>query len=219
MANWEAQWDGFDDDEPDTTTANAKREASAALVKVSVTDFFDGADLAELSNYADKWHDQAVNGVLEAAWHSGKALLSAQRKLNHGEWIPWVTNNFKGSRSTAADYMRIASNADTPADVVSLTTSEDGTPMERPSINAVLKAIAKRDTKKRGTPKSSTIFNRWLKKLDAVATAAPNIYVGHLTTSSANDVASDLRRWIDALEDLYDTISAIADAEADEEQA
>lgn len=214
MASWEASWEGFDDEQPNTATA--KRETSAALVKVSAAEFFDGADLAELSNYADKWHDQAVNGVLEAAWHSGKALIAAQAKLNHGEWIPWVTNNFKGSRSTAADYMRIATNADTPADVVNLTTSEDGTPMERPSINAVLKAIAKRDTKKPGNPKPSTIFNRWLKKLDTAADAAPTIHVGHLTPSSANDVASQMRRCIDALEDLYDTVSAIADADEEE---
>ncbi len=220
--SWGAQWEGFDE-KPDTTK---RSDTTKTLVKVSATETsaafdFTGADLGELATYANKWHDEIVGDALEAAWHAGQALNAAKAQMTkRGDFTPWLTVNFRGSRQTAYDYMRIAAAGGCPADVVKFTTNADGTTKTQPSINAALKAIAKRNKKDPAPPKSSTIFNRWCKRLDTVAgqarTEMPN-HLGHLTATAAEEVAVKMRGWIDVLEDLYSLVAEIAD-EPDKEQ-
>jgi Protein of unknown function (DUF3102) len=172
------------------------------------------ADLDELAAIANRWHGQAVGTYLESAWHAGSALIAAKAQLDHGQWLPWLESFFNGSRQTAADYMRIAGAGDSPADVVSsLHLSE--TP--QPSINAATKALSggtSKPTPQTGS-KDSTVVNRFLKRMDAVADAARTDVskrLGTMTQTEALITADKMRGAIDVLEHLYDLVSDIADA-------
>ena len=79
-----------------------------------------------------------------------------------------------------------------------------------PSINAVLKAIAKRKDPK--PPKSSTRFNRWLKKMDAVVGdgLAMSDNLGHLTATESGKVAAQMEGWIEMLKDAQSLVCGIA---------
>lgn len=69
--------------------------------------------LRELAATANRYHaeaQKAAGNALQAAWHAGSTLLSAKAELRHGQWLPWLDANFKGSYVLAQSYMRIASN-------------------------------------------------------------------------------------------------------------
>ena len=111
----------------------------------------DGIDVEELAIAANKFFDEAqsaASGALEAAWKSGQALIGIKATLKHGQWKPWITDNFHGSYDTAAKYMQLASNVEHATDLVGYT-----------SIREVLNAIRAEKTQGRGTsppaPKSN----------------------------------------------------------------
>jgi Protein of unknown function (DUF3102) len=73
----------------------------------------------ELSAWSDRKLDTAIDrGVSEAGSHlrnyefaatvTGLLLHERKRRLKHGDWSPWLEQNFNGHHSTAARYMRMA---------------------------------------------------------------------------------------------------------------
>jgi hypothetical protein len=66
---------------------------------------------------------------LQHAIRVGELLVSAKSVIPHGEWIPWIAENFPFTRQTAAIYMRIA--AAPPEQMEGAT-----------SISSALKALA-----------------------------------------------------------------------------
>jgi hypothetical protein len=180
------------------------------------------AGLGELASIANKYHDGAVGAYLENAWHAGHALLAAKAQLGHGGFLPWLQVNFHGSRQMANDYMRIAAAGDSPANVVtSLHLDETA----QPSINAATKVLAARTAasksagKKRDTvaKKQKTVRDSALKKVRAVADFVRKEAVkalGTMTRTDADEYASELKGYLEVLDEYYDKVNHIAKADA-----
>lgn len=108
-------------------------------------------DLATLAAEANKYHAQARNhcgGMLEAAWHAGKALNAAKERCKHGDWLPWLEVHFDGSVRNAENYMRIAK-----------TQSAANMASSPQSIDKVLKGLSK-PRKGKSKPLSGTAFSK-----------------------------------------------------------
>lgn len=67
------------------------------------------SSLAQRANEAHREANLAAQSALEYAREAGEHLAQAKAQLEHGQWLPWLEANFEGSRSTAANYMRLAS--------------------------------------------------------------------------------------------------------------
>ena len=52
----------------------------------------------------------AAGSAVEYAQQCGDKLIQAKSMLKHGEWLPWLEANFKGSHKTSTKYMKIAAN-------------------------------------------------------------------------------------------------------------
>jgi hypothetical protein len=74
---------------------------------------------ADLATWGDRKLDNAIrSGVKQAGAHlknyeetatiTGIFLVERKRRLEHGEWLPWLAEHFDGHRDTAAKYMRMA---------------------------------------------------------------------------------------------------------------
>jgi len=80
-------------------------------------------DLAELAATANREHaafGAAFGNALEHAIHAGEALTAAKAQIQHGEWLPWLAENFGGSERAAQLYMKVAANPQRVADSASL---------------------------------------------------------------------------------------------------
>jgi hypothetical protein len=65
------------------------------------------ADLAKQINEAHRLCEAAMNTGLAHALDAGRLLLEAKRQCQHGTWLPWLKENFKGSKRTAQAYLRL----------------------------------------------------------------------------------------------------------------
>jgi hypothetical protein len=95
----------------------------------------NGDNLCALAARANKFHSEAeahTRSALVAAWDAGQALNAAKAQCPHGTWLGWLEANFKGSKTTAQGYMRLASNTQR----IALLNSEQ-------SLRAALKALCK----------------------------------------------------------------------------
>ena len=72
---------------------------------------------AELTNRISKQLDlparaERVRELVAAARcciiEIGRELMAAKHEISHGEWLPWLTDNFGWSQQTASNYMRVA---------------------------------------------------------------------------------------------------------------
>jgi hypothetical protein len=63
----------------------------------------------EINHYHAKC-EEAVGQAVAYAMEAGDRLAKAKDGLGHGEWLPWLQKNFKGTPRTAQAYMRVASN-------------------------------------------------------------------------------------------------------------
>lgn len=89
--------------------------------------------LFELAAEANHWHQEALNhagSAVECAWYAGRALNLAKEQRRHGDWLPWLSENFNGSHDTATRYMTLAANY---ASVRNLDSPQ--------SVRSLLKAI------------------------------------------------------------------------------
>ena len=65
-------------------------------------------DLASQINQAHAECEHAMRGGLGHAYRAGELLVKAKAACAHGEWLPWLEENFEGSQPTASRYMMIA---------------------------------------------------------------------------------------------------------------
>ena len=69
------------------------------------------AELKDISVEINTEHEIVVNACKSAVEHAIKAgdlLTKAKSMVNHGQWIPWLKDNFTFSERTAQAYMRLA---------------------------------------------------------------------------------------------------------------
>lgn len=67
--------------------------------------------LAELQRLAIRAHEESLECAKSAvanAIAAGQALAEAKKLCKHGEWLPWLKENWPFSQRLAQDYMRIA---------------------------------------------------------------------------------------------------------------
>jgi hypothetical protein len=112
----------------------------------------DEADPDELMEMANKLYDEVSTSQLDAAWRIGELLSRAKKQKGHGEYLPWLAERFRGTRQTAAIYVKIYEEGDSPSNVMT-SLHLDGVP---PSINVVAKAI----TARRKAGKSNNLSKR-----------------------------------------------------------
>lgn len=91
-------------------------------------------DLAGVANTEHEAARSSFESSLEHAIAAGEALVSAKALMPHGEWLPWLAANFRGSERHARNYMQLASNRQRVADLP---------PGE--SIRKALEAVAGKD--------------------------------------------------------------------------
>jgi hypothetical protein len=65
-------------------------------------------DLAVQINDEHRQAEAALNTGLQHARHAGELLLQAKKLCQHGEWLPWLKQNFEGSARTARAYMLVS---------------------------------------------------------------------------------------------------------------
>ena len=58
---------------------------------------------------------QAFASAVEHAVRCGELLAEAKSQVRHGEWLPWLAENFPASARCAQNYMRLAAQPDTQA--------------------------------------------------------------------------------------------------------
>jgi hypothetical protein len=63
----------------------------------------------EINDYHAKC-EAAVGQAVAYAMEAGDRLAKVKEGLGHGEWLPWLEQNFKGTPRTAQAYMRVAAN-------------------------------------------------------------------------------------------------------------
>lgn len=69
----------------------------------------EGFSLDELADRANRLSN-AEGKTPEHAIRAGEHLIEVKSRLDHGEWIPWLEENFDGSPNTARLYMRFGRN-------------------------------------------------------------------------------------------------------------
>ncbi|MEJ7786351.1 MAG: DUF3102 domain-containing protein [Solirubrobacteraceae bacterium] len=58
---------------------------------------------------------QAFASAVEHAVRCGELLAEAKAQVRHGEWLPWLAENFPASARTAQGYMRLAAQPNAQA--------------------------------------------------------------------------------------------------------
>src|SRR5829696_7015241 len=70
--------------------------------------------LPELASVAQREHEAFERDARAAVMHAircGDSLNAAKGKVRHGEWLPWLRENFPAGVREAQNYMRLAANA------------------------------------------------------------------------------------------------------------
>ena len=66
------------------------------------------AGLAERINAEHRAAERAAKSAIDHALRAGELLIEAKSAVGHGDWLPWLAENFEGSERTAQTYMRVA---------------------------------------------------------------------------------------------------------------
>jgi hypothetical protein len=85
--------------------SNARRRDATLIPRSAAL-----ADLAARANAEHAAYEATQSAAIAHAIACGEALNEAKAQLPHGEWLPWLRENFAGSRQTADNYRRIAAN-------------------------------------------------------------------------------------------------------------
>lgn len=64
--------------------------------------------LAERVNQAHRQCQAAARSAVEHALEAGRSLIEAKAQVQHGQWLPWLTESCQCSERMAQNYMRIA---------------------------------------------------------------------------------------------------------------
>src|SRR5262245_24963831 len=65
-------------------------------------------ELSAAINAAHRRASEAARHSLEYAREAGELLIKVKDRLKHGDWMPWLEEEFAGTPRTAQLYMRIA---------------------------------------------------------------------------------------------------------------
>jgi hypothetical protein len=81
--------------------------------------------------------ERSFNDALRHAIKAGQLLIEAKSLVKHGEWMPWVEEQFPGSHSTANTYMRLAANSQRIANLPTMTEAIAAlaAPQAKPLLN------------------------------------------------------------------------------------
>lgn len=90
-------------------------------------------------------YSRAVRSRSRTANECGRLLVEAKASLPHGQWLPWLADNFEATQQAANAYMRIASNYGTSRDLP-------------PSIDAALRSLASPRQPRQDDPKVRELF-------------------------------------------------------------
>lgn len=71
---------------------------------------------AEIREEYELANSLARDAVVHAI-RCGEKLIEAKAALAHGEWLPWLEEHWPASAKTATNYMRLAANKETVADL------------------------------------------------------------------------------------------------------
>lgn len=88
------------------------------------------SELAEIANREHALAMQSGVAMIQHAATAGFALIDAKKQMAHGEWLPWLDENFAPSQQTASRYMIVARNYSHASN------------LEEASIRKILKAAA-----------------------------------------------------------------------------
>jgi hypothetical protein len=66
----------------------------------------------EVEAAEQSWRDAVAHAI-----RAGELLIEAKAQVKHGDWGGWLDANFPGSRTTATNYMRLAANRQSVADL------------------------------------------------------------------------------------------------------
>lgn len=64
-------------------------------------------DLAQAANEQHRLANDHAAKAIEHAFRCGEYLTKAKANVKHGEWLPWLEQNFEGTARTATNYMLI----------------------------------------------------------------------------------------------------------------
>ncbi len=73
--------------------------------------------LAQRINDEHRACEAAANTAVDHAIRAGEMLVEVKEKSRHGEWIPWLEQNFVGGVRTAQSYMKLYSRRDELAEM------------------------------------------------------------------------------------------------------
>jgi len=159
-------------------------------------DGLEGADLPELAAVANQYHglaSVAKRNQVDAAWHSGRALNAAKELCKHGEWLPWLAENFNGSERTARVYMQIF-----------MSYRQRAADMTSESVREALKAIQEADQ-----PDVADVIKAW--EQGHWRTSAPSNFNAFCTATYGRKAAAARRVVVAKLLDQGRTIGQIAE--------
>jgi hypothetical protein len=83
--------------------------------------------------------NSAKKEVVSRAIAAGESLVKAKAKLEHGQWLPWLKENFDLSERTAQNYMTLAEGKSKLEEVLK---SKSATIADLKSINEALRVIS-----------------------------------------------------------------------------
>ena len=72
-----------------------------------------GTNLPTLASQINAEHEACEKSARSAIGHAmraGELLIEAKAQVEHGQWLPWLKDNFAGSARTAQAYTRVARN-------------------------------------------------------------------------------------------------------------
>jgi hypothetical protein len=191
-----AQWEDSETPAPAPTALALVASEPDVIEPETALDETKLDDLAELAN---EWHAAAqdsARNALKCAWYAGDVLLKAKSQCGHGEWLPWLADNFDGSERTAQGYMKLRAKAQRVADL---------DPDQ--SLRDALKALSK--TKREPTEPVVTMKS-FLRRLAALGEDA-KLLAPHMSGYAADDadnMAEEMLGPMGAIDELYDRLQS-----------
>lgn len=95
-------------------TATGRTRRGAALDALA-------SEIREQTRLAERHWNEAIHHAIRA----GELLIEAKAQVRHGEWGPWLKENFPASERTARLYMRLARERQLVADLPTLREAID----------------------------------------------------------------------------------------------
>jgi hypothetical protein len=162
--------------------------------------------LTEMAGEINLKHVQAQEAADEAvrvAAETGDLLAEVKDRLKHGEWLPWLADNFRADVRTAQGYMRLAANAQRVSHL--------------PTVREALKALAApkepadddqpaSEPPKAGSPSEGAVFARLDRARQGIPKALDEVVMGGLKAIRAREARSPAMR--EATDDLKKAIAS-----------